>query len=107
MRLGRRRRVDQVAHRLRLHQIELAVEHRAAGELAGRGGPGARRMQRGQQPRRREQAAVAGELDQVLAGVAVGSGKDGVEAAVDRLAVGVVEGGQQWPRAAGRAGSRR
>ena len=84
--LRRRGGVDQVAHRLRLHQVELAVEHGAAGELAGRGRPGARRVERREQPRRGQQAAVAGELHQVLAGVAAGCGKDGVEAAVDRLA---------------------
>src|SRR6185295_19273521 len=35
--------------------------------------------------------AVAGELDQVLASVAVGMGKSGIEAAIDRLPRGVPE----------------
>jgi len=40
------------------------------------------------------EAAVAGELHQVLAGVAVGSGVGDVDPAVDRLAVGIMEAGQ-------------
>ena len=93
--LGRRHGVDEIAHGLRLHQVELAVQHRAAGELARRGGTRARGMERGEQPRGREQAAVAGELDEVVAGVAVRPGKDGVEPTIDRRARRVAEGGEQ------------
>ena len=104
LRLGRCGRVDQVAHGFRLNQVELAVEHRAAGELAGRGGPGTRRMKRGQQPGRHLKTAMAGELHQVVSGVAARPGKRDVDAAVDRLP-GRRRG--RWPALAWRAGARR
>ena len=43
---------------------------------------------------------MAGELDEILAGVTVGPGKGRVQAAINRLTVGVVEGRES--RAAGR-----
>ena len=89
--------VDEIADGLGLHQVELAVQHRAAGELTRGGGPRAGRVQRRQQTAGREQPPVTRELDEVLAGIAVGTGEDGVEAAVDRLAVGTAEGGEGDP----------
>ena len=100
-RLGRRRGVDQLAHRLRLDQVQLAVQHRAAGELTRRRVPGSGGVQRREEPGRRQLPSVAGQLDHVLAGVAVRTGKDGVEPAIDRLAVMMERGQRGDPRAVG------
>ena len=90
-RLRRRDGVDQIANRLRLDQVELAVEHGAAGEFAGRRGPApppdgapqegaperaARRGRRAPPDRRRYSWRVR---------------EDGVEAAIDRLPAGGAE----------------
>lgn len=91
MRLGRRRRIDEITHRFGLNQIELAVEHRAAGEFAWQSRAGAGRLKRGQDPGWHEQAAVTGELDEVLAGVAVRRREDGVHPSIDRLTIRVPE----------------
>ena len=49
MRLRRRRRIDEVTHRLGLHQIKLAVEHGTAGELAWLSWAGTGGLKRGQE----------------------------------------------------------
>ena len=46
-------------------------------------------------PGRGDEAAVAGHLDHVFAGVAVGAWEDGVEPAVDGLAGGIAKGREQ------------
>jgi hypothetical protein len=92
--LGGRHGIDQLADGLRLHQVQLAVEHRPPGELARRGRTGAGGVESREEPRRRHLPAMAGELDHVLAGIAVGSGEYGVEPAVDGLSC-VVEDGQR------------
>ncbi len=93
---GRARRrfgagVDQVGHRLGLGQVELAVEERALGELAGlgeaqahrRAGLHAARQQHLQQHR----PAMGLQLEHVLAGVGMRRRKVKRQAAVDGAAV--------------------
>ena len=63
MRLGWGRRIDQVPDRLRLHQIELPVQHRSAGELTWRSGPSASGVKGRQEPAGNEEPAMTGELD--------------------------------------------
>ena len=99
--LRRSHRVDQVPHRLGLNQVELSVEHRAAGELSRRRVPGSRGVERRKKPRRGDQPSMAGQLDHVLAGVAVGSGEDDIESAVDRFAAGMERGQRDDPRSVG------
>src|SRR3954468_11207561 len=100
--LSRGGRVDQVAHGFGLNQVELAIEDRPAGELARRGCTGARRVQSGQEPARDLQAAMAGELHQVLSGVALRTRERHVDPAIDELAVGPIELRQVGPAGRGR-----
>ena len=97
--LGWRGRVDQVADGFGLYQVQLAVEHGAAGEFSGVGGAGACGMQRRQQLGGHEQAAMAAELDQVLTGVARRRREDEVEAPVDRRAVTATKADNRAARA--------
>ena len=70
-RLQRRGRVDQIGHRLGLHQIALAVEERAQRELARLGEPRAGAHGRAHDAVEQDRAAVRADLDDVLAGVGV------------------------------------
>ena len=60
-------RVDQVGHGLGLREVNAAVEEGAPGEFAGLSQPGAVRQHGVQDQLRRQNAAVAGDLDDVLA----------------------------------------
>ncbi len=95
--LGPRGGIDQIADRLRLNQIELAVQNRAAGELTRRGRPGPGRVKCGHQLARHEEAPVTAELHQILAGVAAGAGEKGDQPPVDRGAVAFVECREDGP----------
>ena len=86
-RRGRRRRVDEVGDALGLREVELAVEKRALRELAR---PREARAEldaaREQQPQHRR-AAVAVQLEHVLAGVGARRREVERDALVERLAV--------------------
>ena len=79
-------RRDQVHHRLGLGQAELAVEEGAAGVLAGGGGGGAGGKAGFHQAAGHRVAAVAGQLDRILAGVAVGGAEKQGDAVVKEVA---------------------
>ena len=81
-----RARIDEIGGRLGLQQIHLAVQDRAARELAGRRWPRARGGQCRQGSRRDDQAAMRRDLDEVLAGVGMRRGEAGGETIVYRLA---------------------
>jgi hypothetical protein len=100
MGLGRGSCIDQISDGFGLYQIELAIQHRPAGEFTGSSRPSSGGVKRRQQSARRQDTAMAGELDEILSGVTVGPGKGGVQTAINRLTVGVVEGREC--RAAGR-----
>ncbi|MPM97681.1 hypothetical protein SDC9_144858 [bioreactor metagenome] len=61
---------DQIADRLGLRQVELAVDEGAQGEFAGLGAPRPAGQHRRHGPAHRHHAAVAMEFDDILAGVA-------------------------------------
>ena len=63
-----RARMDQVGHGLGLGEVDAPVEKGAAGEFARLGQPRAARQHRIQHQLRRQNAAVAGDFDHVLAG---------------------------------------
>ena len=92
--LGWGRRVDRDRLRLGLYQIELAVQHRTAGEFTRSGRPSSGGVKCRQQPAWHRQAAVAGKLHEVLAGVTVRAGECGVETTIDRAALRIAEGGE-------------
>jgi len=78
--------VDQIRGRFGLEQIELAVEHRPAGEFPRTCGPCPRRHERRHGFAGNEQAAVRRQLNQVLTGVGAGRGKAGDEHVVHGVA---------------------
>jgi hypothetical protein len=84
-------RVDQVGDALGLREVELAVQERAAGELARLGDARAERDAAREQQAHRGGAAVPVELDDGLAGVRRRRGKRDREPLVDRRAVRVAE----------------
>jgi hypothetical protein len=95
--LGRCGCVDQIAHGFGLDQIELAVENRAAGKLTRRRGASARGLECGNEAGGSQQAAVAGELYEVVSGIAMRRRKDGVDALIDGPPPGVMKSGQRRP----------
>ena len=86
---GLGRRVDHVGDRFGLREVELVVEKGAARELAGLREPRAELERAAQQHREDERAAVALELEHVLAGVGMRRGEVERDAVVDRRAVRV------------------
>ena len=88
--LRRRPGVDQIRRRLRLQQVHLPVQHGAARELTRFRRPGAGDGERGHRLRRHEQSAVGRELDEIFAGVGVGTWKAHREHLIDGLARGGV-----------------
>ena len=68
-RLKRRDRVDEIGDRLRLHEIDPAVEVRAQRELAGLGEPRARAHRELDDALEQHRAAVPADLDDVVARV--------------------------------------
>ena len=87
LRLQRRARVDQIRDRLRLHEIELAVEHRALGELARLRHPRAERHARRDHPLDEQRIAVQRQLDEIVAGERVRRLVADGDAFVDRPSV--------------------
>ena len=75
--------MNEIGDRLRLDEIELSVEKRAPGELAGRRGAGAFFEQRFEDPRHEERAPVATDLNGVFAGIRLGTPRDGAHHFVD------------------------
>ena len=94
--LRRRPGVDEIRRRLGLEQVHLAVQHRAARELARLGGPGAGGGERGDRVGGHQQAAVGRALDQIVARVGVRAREADGEHVIDRVAGrGVVELGAE------------
>jgi hypothetical protein len=85
-RRGGRAARDEVRDGLGLEEIELVVQKRAQRELAGLGRPRAERVGVCEQRVAHDPAAVAVQLDDVLAGVGARRGEIEHEAAVERLA---------------------
>ena len=77
--------VDEVGDRFGLGQIEAAVQKGAPGEFAGLGKAGAGSEDGVKDELRREQAAVAGDFDYVLAGERARGEHDGKENFVQTL----------------------
>ncbi len=77
--LGRRHRVHEIADRLRLHQIELAVDERAQRELTGPGRPRAERDGPVDDGRQNHRAAVRRHLEHVFARIRGGTRKESHE----------------------------
>ena len=92
--------VDQVRDRLRLRQVQLVVEEGALRELARQGAPRAQLHHPGDQRLEDQRAAVAMQLEDVLAGVGVRAGEEERQAGIDRLLRGIEESGEDG--AAGR-----
>src|SRR5207248_6662920 len=90
-RLKRRRGVDQVGDRLRLHEIALAVQKRAQRELAWLGQPRAVRNRAANDRLQNDGTSVRGDLDDIVAGVRVRRGKQRGDDFVD---------GRSWVRLA-------
>ena len=82
-RLGERLRVDQVADRLGLRQVELAGEKCALSEFAGLGQPRAQLERAPQQQIEHHRRSVRGNLYEVFAGVGIGRGEQGDHRLVD------------------------
>ncbi len=82
-----RARMNHVRHRLGLRQVEAPIEERAPGELARLRQPRAVFQQRIQDELGREQSAVAGDLDHVLAREGSRRAHDGDQHLVDDLAL--------------------
>ena len=94
LQLGRRRArsprrsgSDKIHHRLRLRQIELAVEEGPLGELSGPGHTCPSLKHCGQNTRSNKRPSMAADLDQILAGVAAGILEKGEQNLVDDLAL--------------------
>jgi hypothetical protein len=86
---GARLGLDDVGDRLGGAQVELAVEERAAGELAGTRGPRAGVQQRPQRFARDDRTAMDVQLDDVLTGDGARRVHRDREAAIDDRAVDV------------------
>ncbi len=90
--------VDQVGNRLGLGQVDLVVQERPLGELAGLGQAqarqsGLRRLQAARQQQLQHHGPAVGlQLQHVLAGVAVRRGEEKRQPLVDGLALGVGKG---------------
>ena len=82
-RLGERLRVDEVAHRFSLREVEPAGEKCALRELAGLGQARAQLERAAQQQLQHHRRAVRGNLDQIFRGVGVGRGEEGDQRLVD------------------------
>ena len=82
-RLGQRLRIDQVAHRLGLREVELAGQKRALGKLARLGQPRAQLQCAAQQQLQHHRRAVRRNLNQILGGVRVWRGKKSDHRLVD------------------------
>ncbi len=91
LRLQRSAGVDEVRHRLRLHEIELAVEHRTLGELPRLGDARAVRHRPRDHLRHEQGIAVQRQLDEVITGERVRRGVADGDALVDAVETG--EGG--------------
>ena len=74
--LERRHRVDEIAHRFGLHQIDPAVQKRAQRELARFGQARSLGHRRLDDRAQEDGTAVGADLDDVLAGVRVRAGKE-------------------------------
>ena len=84
-RLGEGLRLDQVAHRLGLGEVEPAGEKGALGEFAGLGQPRAQIERAAKQQFQHDRRSMRGNLDEILGGVGVGSGEEGDQRFVDAL----------------------
>ena len=84
--LVERLRLDQVAHRLGLRQVDTAVQEGAHGELAGLGQPGATGQSELDHPPQHYRRAVAGNLDYIVGGVGMRLGEVGDDHLVEALA---------------------
>ena len=87
-RLQRRDGVDQVRHRLRLHEVEAPVQERAQRELAGLGQARAGGDGRAHDLAQQRQAAVRADLDDVLGGVRMRSREERGDDFVNRALPG-------------------
>ena len=74
--LERRHRVDEIAHRFGLHQIDPAVQKRAQRELAGFCQTRPLGHRRFDDRTQEDGAAVGADFDHILAGVRVRAGKE-------------------------------
>ena len=76
-------RIDQVAHRFSLGEVEPAGEKSPLGKLAGLGHPRAERERAAQQKFEHHRRAVRGDLDEIFRGVRVGRAEKGDQSFVD------------------------
>ena len=88
--LGQRLRLDQVAHRLGLRQVQLAGEKGALRELARLGQPRAQLQRALQQQLQHHRRAVRGNLHQIFGGIGVGRGKESDHRLVDAAGIEAV-----------------
>ena len=89
-RLQRRDRIDQIADRLRLHQVDPAVHERAQRELArlGEAGTGGNR---GRDNRaQHDRTSMRAQLHDIVAGIGGGTGEVGRDDLIDGVATAVV-----------------
>ena len=84
-------RLDQIGDGFGLHQVELVVQECPLGKLARLRGPGAQFERPVDQPLQDERAAVALQLEDVLAGEGLRRRKVEGNTAVDHLAGGIDE----------------
>ena len=64
-------RINEIGHRLGLHQVQLSVQEGPAGELSRAGLPGPLGEQGLQRQRQHHRGTVALELGRILAGIAL------------------------------------
>ncbi len=86
LRLVKRLRFDKIAHRLRLRQIDAAVEKGAHGEFARLGQPRAAREGHLHNMAQNDRRAVARNLDHVVGGVGMRLGEEGDDNLVETFA---------------------